>query len=113
MLVAAYKAMDVLAYPSPGTDPSCRTVRESLAAGIPVVGCEVGFLPTLIGDGETGFLAPSDSASLAEALGRVLADPVLRQRMSRQAGLEALERFSNKTQAGHCLSFYERLGARR
>jgi glycosyltransferase involved in cell wall biosynthesis len=112
-LVAAYKAMDVLAYPSPGTDPSCRTVREALAAGVPVVACEVGFLPTLVGDGETGFLTPSEPGAIADALRKLLADTVLRQRMSRQAGLEAKERFSSKTQAGLCLRFYERLEKRR
>ena len=37
-LVAAYRAMHALAYPVPGTDQTCRTVREAMAAGVPIVG---------------------------------------------------------------------------
>ena len=113
MLVAAYKAMDMLVYPCPGTDPSCRTVREAMTASLPVVACTVGFLPTLVKEGETGFLTPSDPAPIADAIARVLADPALRDKLARQAAAQAKERFSNRRQAEQCLMFYDRLGTRR
>jgi glycosyltransferase involved in cell wall biosynthesis len=113
MLTAAYRAMDMLAYPSPGTDPSCRTVREAMASGLPVVACNVGFLGTLVGDGETGFLTPSDPIPMAAAIKGLFDDPEQRDRMARQAALQARERFSSRRQAEQCLMFYDKLGSRR
>jgi glycosyltransferase involved in cell wall biosynthesis len=113
MLVAAYKAMDLLAYPFPGTDPSCRTVREAMASGLPVAASRVGYLKTLVREGETGFLTELDSGSLAGALERILTDSALRAKMAQQAVREARERFSSKQQAEKCLTFYEKTGTRR
>jgi glycosyltransferase involved in cell wall biosynthesis len=112
-LVDAYRAMDLLAYPFPGTDPSCRTVREAMAAGLPVVACRVGFLPVLVGEGETGYVTAADPAALAGAIDTLLGDPTLRERMATQAAIEARERFTSKAQAAQCLRFYETLGTRR
>ncbi len=112
-LAAAYKAMDMLAYPCPGTDPSCRTVREALAAGLPVAACATGFLPDLITDGETGFLTASTPEAMAVALERMLADPVRREAMAERAAKAARARFSIVHQAEQCLAFYDKLGSRR
>ncbi len=113
MLMAAYKAMDVLVYPAPGTDPSCRTVREAMASSLPVVACQLGFLNTLVKEGETGFLTPSDPAAMAAAIKRLLEDPERREIMGRQSGIQARDRFSNRRQAEQCLMFYEKLESRR
>ncbi len=113
MLTSAYKAMDVLAYSAPGTDPSCRTVREAMASGLPVVACDVGFLGTLVGDGETGFVTASDPTAIAAALRQLLSDPDQREKMARHAALQARERFSNQRQAEQCLMFYDKLESRR
>lgn len=113
MLVAAYKAMDLLAYPFPGTDPSCRTVREAMSAGLPVVASRVGYLKTLVREGETGLLTDPEPAAVAEAIGRLLTDTELRAKMAQQAVREARERFSTKLQAEKCLTFYEKIETRR
>jgi D-inositol-3-phosphate glycosyltransferase len=112
-LVDAYKAMDVLAYPYPGTDPSCRTVREAMASGVPVVVCRTGYPPDLVSEGQTGFVTASDPEAMAAALGSLLDDPALRDRMGARAAQEAEERFSSRTQASRCLQFYETLEQRR
>lgn len=45
------------------------SIVESLAAGIPVIGSEVGGIPELVQDGKTGFLfAPGDSDDLSRKL---------------------------------------------
>jgi len=112
MLAAAYKAMDLLVYPCPGTDPSCRTVREALAAGLPVVACATGFLPELIKDGRTGFLTGANPEALAGAMERILNSPALGRDLARRAAEDALERFSIIRQAEQCLAFYDKLGPR-
>ena len=54
-----YSAADVTAIPS-FQDNLPNTMLESLACGTPVVGFDVGGLPDLVKEGETGFLARSE-----------------------------------------------------
>ena len=59
-----------------------RALIEGMAAGIPVVGSDVGGIPMLIRDGENGFLIPvGDSNLLRERLRLLLQDPQLSRRM--------------------------------
>ena len=109
-LVKAYHTMDALLYPFHGTDQSCRTVREALASGLPVVASALGIVPDLVKDGETGFLSEFSAPALAEALEKLLfLDPGRRAQMSAQAAADARARFSRTTQARLVLEFYERL----
>ena len=58
-----------------------------MAAGVPVVATAVGGIPDFIRDGETGLFAESGSAeSVARAVGRVLSDGALANRLS-ESGL--------------------------
>ena len=59
-----------------------RTVTEALAAGVPVVGSDVGGICDLIHHGKNGFVAPGgDVTELEQRLRQLLADPELRRRM--------------------------------
>jgi glycosyltransferase involved in cell wall biosynthesis len=59
-----------------------RVLIEGMAAGIPVVGSDVGGIPFMIRHGENGFLFPSeDVEALSEALRKLLSDPALRHTM--------------------------------
>ena len=59
-------------------------VMEYMSAELPVIATRVGGLPELIREDENGLLIPPrDSAALAEAAQRLLADPPLCQRMGR------------------------------
>jgi len=77
-------------------------LMEAMAAGVPVVSTRLSGIPELVEDGESGLLAaPGDSASLADALERVLFDAPLAARLAvaarrRVAALHDLE----KTSAG-------------
>ena len=108
-LVAAYRAMDVLIYPIPGSDKSCRTVREAMAAGVPVIAPEIGFLPELIEDRVSGRLMDVSGESLAKIIEDLLQDKNKLRQMGRRSLEIAGQRFSLGLQASKTLSFYHQL----
>ena len=111
-LVAAYRRMQVLLYPMPGTDRTCRTVRESLAAGVPVIAPDMEYLPELIQDGQNGYLVDQSPQGFASALVKLMDSPETLERISRQALSSARERFDWERLAEKSLDFYESLRKR-
>jgi glycosyltransferase involved in cell wall biosynthesis len=78
-------ALDVFALPSLNEGMG-RVVAEAMAAGLPVAASRTGGVPDLVGDGETGYLAPpGDALGLAAALARLLEDPEARLAMGARA----------------------------
>jgi glycosyltransferase involved in cell wall biosynthesis len=78
----AYSAADVAVMPSLA-DNQPLTALEAMACGTPVVATEVGGLPELVRELETGLLFPArDSDALAASVARILDNPELRDRMS-------------------------------
>lgn len=70
-------------------------VLESMAAGVPVVATRVGGTPEILDDGVTGLLVPPcDSQALSGAIGRLLGDEALAQRLGDAARARAVNRFS-------------------
>jgi len=108
-LVAAYQSMDVLVYPIPGTDKSCRTVREAMASGVPVIAPEIGFLKELIEDGVNGKFMDLSSESLANILSKLIEDNSQLEMMAHNALETAKQRFSMVLQAEKTLLFYEKV----
>jgi len=108
-LVGAYRAMDVMVYPIPGSDKSCRTVREAMAAGLPVIAPGIGFLPELIEDNVTGRLMDFSWESLAKILQELVPDKTKVNELGRRALETARQRFSTKLQAQRTLEFYDKL----
>jgi glycosyltransferase involved in cell wall biosynthesis len=73
-------------------------ILEAMAAGRPVVGTQVGGVPEVVVDGETGILvSPEDPAALACAIRRILGDPALAQRL----GAAGRKRVDEVYSAGH------------
>ena len=66
---------------------------EAMACGTPVVAADCEYGPReIVHDGETGLLARADDAeSLAVAIHRVLADPVLRDRLAARGRVRAMD----------------------
>lgn len=74
---------------------------EAMAAGVPVVATRVGGIVEIIDDEQNGLLVEPDAPDqLAQALIRLLRDPVLQERL-RQAGLATVRRFTVE-QMMHC-----------
>lgn len=69
-------------------------ILEALAMGLPVVTTPVSAIPEVIVNGVTGLLVPpGDAVALAQALERVLADPALRRKLSRQGQARVRKQF--------------------
>jgi glycosyltransferase involved in cell wall biosynthesis len=58
---------------------------EALASGLPVIACNVGPIPEIVGRGSAILAQPDDKAVLSAALDLLLGDTVLRTRMSEAA----------------------------
>lgn len=75
-------ALDVLVHASTQPEPFGRVLIEGMAAGLPVVATNAGGVPEIVPDGEAGLLVPpTDTAALAVAIERLLADPAARREM--------------------------------
>ena len=111
-LVSAYRSMQVLLYPAPGTDQSCRTVREAMAAGVPVIGSRTGFIPELIEDGTTGRIVDLDAEAFAQAVQGLYEDRAKLAEMRQRCVDIARQRFSLSVQAQRTIGFYQRVLAK-
>lgn len=69
-----FEAIDVLIVPSFWAEPLPRTILESYAMGVPVIGAKSGGIPELVGyDNHDWLFEPGNHTALAERIGRVLA----------------------------------------
>ncbi len=81
---------------------------EAQSLGVPVVGTYDSSLDEMIVDGQTGFLAKNgDSASLREAIERLLAMTSVQREQMRQQILASVYLSSSEDRVGQLLSFYE------
>jgi glycosyltransferase involved in cell wall biosynthesis len=86
------------------------SILEAMAAGLPVVATNVGGVPELVVEGETGFLVPpGDPKSLADAIARLLDDPALRRRLGAAGRARVAERFDLESARRAHLDLYDSL----
>jgi glycosyltransferase involved in cell wall biosynthesis len=84
-LAAAYASADVFVFPS-RTETLGNVVLEALASGLPVVAAAEGGVLENVRDGETGLLCtPGDPGSFAQQILKLVDQPSLRERLSRNA----------------------------
>ena len=107
-LPSLLNALDIFVLPS-WSEGFGRANLEAMAAGKPVVSTNVGGIPEVIIDGETGILVPPhDPAGLAQALIRLAQDNGLRTRMGK-AGIEQARIFSLEKMVSGVVEFYDTL----
>lgn len=88
-------SMDAVAHTSVVAEPFGRVVVEAMMCGRPVVATRGGGVTEIIRDGETGLLVPpGDASALAAALGCILSQPALAERLAQQGREDVSRRFS-------------------
>jgi glycosyltransferase involved in cell wall biosynthesis len=102
-----YSAADVFVT-TPWYEPFGITPVEAAACGTPVIGAAVGGIKTTVVDGETGYLVPPhDPDALAERLALLFRDPLLSERLGRQAVRRANALFTWERVASEIARVYD------
>ncbi len=84
-LLGHYQQATIFVMPSL-TEALGVTFLEAMAAGVPVIGTNVGGIPEIIQNGFNGLLVPIESPSaITEAINRLLADDQLRESLAENA----------------------------
>lgn len=88
------KAFDVKVFLFPGSEGSCRAVREAMSMGLPVLAARRGMLPEIVEDGKTGLVIEDTPGNLAQSLLDLAKNPDKRRRLGREAAETARRRFA-------------------
>jgi colanic acid/amylovoran biosynthesis glycosyltransferase len=111
-VVALLGDADVLVAPSVPTAEGKReglpvVLIEAMAAGVPVVASHLSGIPELVEDGVTGLtVTPGDSTALADAIGRLAADPALRSRLAEAGRARVAADFDLDTNARRLIGLF-------
>jgi glycosyltransferase involved in cell wall biosynthesis len=85
-VLAAWRRSMIALVPSIWSEPFGIVLIEAMSAGCPVIASNIGGIPDIVSDGETGLLVtPGDHVALRHAIERLIADPILRSNMSQAA----------------------------
>ena len=106
-------AVDFQIFLAPGSDGSCRAVREAMALGKPVVAARRGLLPELVEDGRCGLVIEDTPDDLKAAILRMARDGDLRKRMGEAAAAKARAKFDIERQVEVIAELYMRLAEAR
>lgn len=106
-------ALDAKVFLVPGTDGSCRAVREAMAMGVPVIASRRGMLPELVGHDDRGLVVDDTVEGLAAAIVALARDPQRRAALGARAREYAVQHFSLQRQAELVDAVYRELLDRR
>jgi glycosyltransferase involved in cell wall biosynthesis len=99
----------ILVHPSK-MDSSPNSVYEAMSAGIPVIASDVGGIPFMIKNNETGLLVPpSDPVSLSEKMLYLLANPSEQKRLGLAAQESTRYKLDHERIAAKILSVYSEM----
>lgn len=101
--------MDVFVHPA-WYDVLPRAIVQAQATGTPVVATQIGGIPEVIRDGETGFLVPPrDLDALTEPVIRLLKDVELREKLGQAARESTSESFTVEAMVDAIENVYDQL----
>ena len=103
-----FALMDVKVLASYANEGVPQSLLQALAMARPVVGTNVGGIPEVIVDEETGLLVPPrETRALAQAMGRLMGDPDYRRELGRRGRELVVEKFSMEQMAAEIEAVYE------
>jgi glycosyltransferase involved in cell wall biosynthesis len=109
VLSMVYSAADLFITPSL-QDNFPNVALEAISCGTPVVGFEVGGIPEIVRNNQTGEVVPvGDVDALGGAVERLLGDDAGRQEFSRRCREVAVREFSNVLQGERYLKLYREM----
>lgn len=104
-----YASLNVFVLPS-HSEGMPMSVLEAMAAGLPVIATRVGAVPQLIEPDRTGVLVqPQASAELAEAIVKVLKNPIWAHELGQSGRRRVVQEYSSDSMARHYRRLYERI----
>jgi phosphatidylinositol alpha-mannosyltransferase len=102
-----YRTAHIFCAPSTGFESQGIVLLEAMAAGRPIVASGIAGYASVITDGVQGWLVPpGDSTSLGVAIGSLLGNEALRDRMG-QAGMRTARTYAWDNVASRVLAYYE------
>lgn len=105
-LAPYYRCMAIQAMPS-FSEGMPNVALEGMYMGLPLIASNVGGIPEVLVDGQTGLLVPpGDEDSLASALLRLAADEGARRAMGDAGRRRVREEFDPRVRAGRILELY-------
>ena len=107
--IGALEAMSAKLFMVPGSDGTCRAVREAMGMGKPVIATRRGILPEMVNDGVEGIIIDPDPKSLANAVVRLAGSPDLVKTLGENALKKAHERYSLRRQAENTEKLYQEI----
>jgi glycosyltransferase involved in cell wall biosynthesis len=111
-LIDEYRRADVFVLPSLG-ETAPVAISQAMAIGLPVIATQVGGIPDMVADGETGFVVPpGDAGALQSAITKLIADGNLMKTMGAAARRLALDRYHPSANAERMLRVYRDVAAR-
>lgn len=110
LLAQGLASADLFAFPST-TDTFGNAVLEAIACGVPAVVTDQGGPKEIVQDGVSGVVVPGgDAVAMAEAMARLLSDPLERERLS-AGGVARAEAFRPEAARDCHLEFYRKVVA--
>lgn len=106
-------SFDAMIYMMPGSDGTCRAVREAMAMGKPVIAARRGMLPEIVDHGVNGLVIDDTPDTMAEAIVYLAENRETLASLSEQAAKKAREKFRLDVQArsvGHIYEHVMKLG---
>lgn len=100
-MISLFRTSDIFVFPTRADSFGIAAVEAS-AAGLPVIATQVGAVPEIVVDGETGFIIPPDSPeALAQSLFQLMGNPDLRLRLGGAGRRHAEMHFDGAKNAAH------------
>lgn len=100
---------DALLFLVPGSDGTCRAVREVMAMGRAIIGARRGMIPEIVDDGKTGLVIDDTPENIAKAIETLAADRARCRAMGTAGREKALRLYDGRVQAAAIRDIYEKI----